>query len=207
MISSENFDVIPLFPEAGLYITKINVDNNKIMNYVKNSQFKLTNNSKNKDAKTAYISEDLNVFKNLNFLKNKIDKEIKCYLFNVLEHNLNYKFINSWITKTEPNGFSQKHSHANTFLSGVYYPVGCEGFNIKFYRGKNNFWSINKNLNNILNMESFILSIKENNTLILFPSDLKHSIEINESDADRYSIAFNINPKGFIGDNDCKVFF
>jgi hypothetical protein len=52
-----------------------------------------------------------------------------------------------------------------------------------------------------------VLTLTENSILILFPSDLKHSIEKNLSDKTRYSIAFNTLPLGEIGDADSKINF
>jgi len=51
------------------------------------------------------------------------------------------------------------------------------------------------------------LTISNDNTLILFPSNLRHKIDVNKSDKDRYSLAFNINPSGYIGGRDGRVFF
>jgi hypothetical protein len=49
--------------------------------------------------------------------------------------------------------------------------------------------------------------VNENNVLILFPSDLEHSIEKNLSEENRYSLAFNILPLGEIGSEDSKINF
>ena len=44
-------------------------------------------------------------------------------------------------------------------------------------------------------------------TIILFPSNLRHSIEKNLSNKIRYSIAFNTLPLGEIGTGDSKINF
>jgi uncharacterized protein (TIGR02466 family) len=120
---------------------------------------------------------------------------------------MDYKFLNSWATRASHNEHDERHVHRNTFLSGVYYPLGNKDFKIKFYRNKSDFWNIEKKENNFFNTREIILNIVEDNTLLLFPSDLEHSIVKNNSETTRYSIAFNINPKGYIGENDTKVFF
>ena len=52
---------------------------------------------------------------------------------------------------------------------------------------------------NIWNSRSWFVSV-ENNTLILFPSWLEHSVEPNEkATTDRISLGFNIFAKGFFG--------
>jgi len=203
---SDNSSIIPVFPEAFIYNVCIDVSSNKILEYLKKIKFNLTKYSdENKNA--CYISENLNVFNDLNFLKNKIEENVKHYLYNVFEYKMDYKFLNSWATKVEIGGFSQKHSHRNTFLSGVYYPLGNKDFKIKFYKENLGFWDIKTNNINFFNLTNICFNIEKDNTLLLFPSSLTHSIEKNISGTDRYSIAFNINPSGYIGESDNGIIF
>jgi uncharacterized protein (TIGR02466 family) len=204
MISNNN--IIPIFPEAVLYATTIDVDSNKLLNFCKNSSFDFTESSKNKNS-NCFASNNLNVFEELIDLKNAIEKNIKYYLFEILKYKMDYKFLNSWVTKTGFGGYSQPHTHCNTFLSGVYYPVGHENFKIRFLKKEPGFWDIETTEVNIFNIKSLYINITENNTLLLFPSSLKHKIEKNDSNIERYSIAFNVNPKGEIGNGDSKILF
>jgi uncharacterized protein (TIGR02466 family) len=204
MISNNNITVA-IFPEAVLYATTINVDSNQILNFCKNSLFDFTESSKNKHS-NCYVSNNLNIFSELIDLKNVIEKNVQYYLFEILKYKMDYKFLNSWITKTIPQGFSQEHVHCNTLLSGVYYPIGNEGFKISFLKKEQYFWDIETTEDNMFNIKSFYVDITDN-TLLLFPSSLKHRIEKNNSNIDRYSIAFNINPKGEIGKGDSKILF
>jgi hypothetical protein len=203
---SINKEVIAIFPEAVIYKTIINIDNNEIINYLKNLKFNLTENSLNNEC-NCYISENLNIFKDLDVLKNKIKENVDYYLYEMFKYKMNYGFLNSWSTRTGKNGFSQKHSHHNTFMTGVYYPIGNKSFKINFHKKPDIFWDIQTEISNIFNGDKITLTIDQNNTLILFRSNIEHSIETNESDIMRYSIAFNINPKGYIGSNDNRVLF
>jgi len=199
-------NIIPIFPEAVLHASKLEVNSNEILNFCKNLSFEKTNFSKNNNS-NSYASTNLNVFNELIDLKEKIKKNVDHYLFEVLKYKMNYKFLNSWATKTTPSGFSHSHTHHNTFLSGVYYPVGHENFKISFLKKDNDFWDIETSEINLFNIKSLYVDIVDNNTLLLFPSSLKHRIEKNDSDMDRYSIAFNINPKGEIGSGDSRIYF
>jgi uncharacterized protein (TIGR02466 family) len=201
-----NFKMIPIFPEAFIYVGIVEIDSNKIIEYAKNIDFELTTDSK-KNNYNCYISKNMNVFNDLEFLKDEINKHVKHYLYDLFKYKMDHKFINSWFTKTSINGFSQKHIHRNSFLSGVYYPIGNSNFKIKFHKDKKSFWNIEKEEVNEYSFQELIFSIEQNSTLILFPSDLKHNIVYNNLNIDRYSLAFNINPKGYIGDADTKVFF
>jgi uncharacterized protein (TIGR02466 family) len=197
----ENSLTIPIFPEAVLHICRVNVDKNEMLNYIKNNNF-----IKNENGHNCYMSSNTYVLNDLSNLKNEIQKHVNHYLKNILQYKMNFKFVKSWLTKTEPEGHSSEHRHANSFLSGVYYPESGKDFNICFYK-KDNFWDVKSENFNDFNARNYRLNISEDNFLILFPSDLKHGIAVNNSNADRYSIAFNINPSGYIGSGDSRIFF
>ncbi len=203
---SENGLILPIFPEAVLYTKKIEVNSNEVINYLKTLKFFVTNASSSGQADCS-ITETFNLLDNLPFLKEKINEQIEFYLHKIFFYKMNYRFSTSWATKTNFKGFTQKHVHSNSFLSGVYYPIGNKNFKIKFYKKRSNIWNIEKEKINEFNMQDCILEIHDNNVLILFPSDLEHSIVSNEENVERYSIAFNINPKGLIGTYDSGIVF
>jgi uncharacterized protein (TIGR02466 family) len=197
----------PLFPQAIIGLNKLKVDHNKVLKYLKNIEFETTNPAKEKkEAEKAYVSKNFNIFKDLSYLKNEIYINVKNYLNNIMKLKTDFQFTTSWATKTLPNGYSQKHLHSNSFLSGVYYPIGDKNFSIKFYK-KNNFWYVETIEDNNLNATWYSFKIIDNGILILFPSNLKHSVEKNLSKKTRYSIAFNTLPFGEIGKSDSKVNF
>lgn len=190
----------PIFPQAVIGLNKLKVDCNKVLEYIQNLEYKISGASREKEAE-LYTSKNFYILENINYLRDEIYNNIKNYLNNIMKLNIDFQFTTSWVTKTPPNGFSQKHVHANSFLSGVYYPIGDKNFSIKFYR-KSDFWSIETIESNSLNAEWYTLNITENGILILFPSHLLHSIEKNLSDKTRYSIAFNTLPLGEVGRHD-----
>jgi uncharacterized protein (TIGR02466 family) len=197
----------PLFPQAIIGLNKLKVDHNKVLKYLKNIEFETTNPAKEKkEAEKAYVSKNFNIFKDLSYLKDEIYINVKNYLNNIMKLKTDFQFTTSWATKTLPNGYSQKHLHSNSFLSGVYYPIGDKNFSIKFYK-KNNFWYVETIEDNNLNATWYSFKIIDNGILILFPSNLKHSVEKNLSKKTRYSIAFNTLPLGEIGKSDSKVNF
>ena len=182
----------PIFPQAVLGLVKLKTDFNKVLKHIENIEFEMTGASVRKEAKVL-ISKNYNVLEDINYLKDEIYSNIKNYLNNIMKLKINFQFTTSWVTKTFPNGYSNRHYHSNSFLSGVYYPIGDKNFNINFYK-KNSFWDVQTIEVNDLNTTWYGFNITENSSLILFPSDLEHSIEKNLSDKTRYSIAFNIFP-------------
>jgi len=205
-ITNNNPSIVPIFPEAILYSQQINVDSNKIMNYLKKIKYNFTKSSIEKKS-DCFISNKLNIFNDLNSLKKEINKHVGFYLNKLLNYKMNYKFTTSWATKTNNKGYGQKHFHNNCFLSGVYYPIGNKDFKINFYKRHSTMWDVDIKEYNEFNAKQVIFEIKNNNTLILFPSELNHSISTNNSDIIRYSIAFNVNPKGLIGQKDNGIVF
>ena len=195
----------PIFPQAVIGLNKLEVDPNKVLKYLESIEFEKTNPSILEKA-DAYISKNHNVFEDIGYLKVEIYNNIKNYLNNIMKLKTDVQFTTSWATKTFPNGYSQRHEHNNSFLSGVYYPIGDKNFNIKFYK-KSSFWSFQTFEVNNLNADWYGINIVEDGILLLFQSDLEHSIERNLSDKTRYSIAFNTLPLGEIGEGDSKINF
>ena len=194
-----------IFPQAVVGLSKLEVDHNKVLEYIENIEFKMTEGSIfGKDE--IYISKNFKILDEISYLRDEIYNNIKNYLNNIMKLKMDFQFTTSWVTKTFPYGYSQSHHHSNSFLSGVYYPIGDKDFKIKFYK-KNSFWNIEPIEANDLNTTWYDFNITENNSLILFPSDLKHSIEKNLSNKIRYSIAFNTLPLGEIGTGDSKISF
>lgn len=202
-----NSNIVPLFSEAiGIY--NLNIDSNKIIKYLNKINFFITDASLHNES-TSLMSERYDLFKDtqLKKLKDECFKCVEDYIHNVLQYKINYQFVNSWATKVLKNGYSQAHHHAHTLISGVYYPEGDTNFKIKFHKQKKDFfWKLPVKEYNVFNSENWTFSVEKNN-LILFPSYLLHEICVNNSDKIRYSIAFNVNPKGSIGDKDHKIVF
>ena len=112
---------------------------------------------------------------------------------------------NSWVTKTEPNGHGNEHSHSNSWLSGVYYPEDNNQSGIRFSYENTIFNNVPKEFN-IYNSHTWTLD-SEKNLLIIFFSNLRHRILPNLSKQNRYSLAFNVMPKGDFGWGDSKIKF
>ena len=155
----------------------------------------------------SLITEDFNVLRKYRGLNEEINKAVDVTLKKILMlDNTNYRIFNSWLTKAKPKGFSHSHLHTNSWLSGVYYPKGDPGFSIKFYYDfRSQFFTLPTEYN-IYNSNDWTV-IPEDNFLILFFSQLRHEIMPNNSTKDRFSLAFNILPKGEFGAQDSKAIF
>ena len=155
----------------------------------------------------SLIGEDLNVLKKYKNLNKEINKAVDVTLKeSLLLKNINYRIFNSWLTKTKPGGFSNSHTHSNSWLSGTYYPKGDPGFSIKFFSDNKTQFYTPPTKHNVYNSTEWVV-LPEDNSLILFFSQLRHKIMPNQSTKDRFSLAFNILPKGEFGTIDSKTIF
>ena len=193
--------VLQLFPEVvGIYTTS--TDSNKILKVLKNSKWIVRTSGLGSQADNgAYAGKGFNFFSKTPELKKDLKQCVDHYIKDILKWKTNYRITTSWATKVKPGGHAGAHYHSHSWLSGVYYPVGDENFNIRFYSGKRRQWLETPTEYTINNCDNWNLPIANNNTLIIFPSLLSHEILPNNSNQNRYSIAFNIFPKGFIGGN------
>ena len=187
-------NLFPLFGDAVAF-TKINVDNNKVLNILKQTNFKIR-----KQKLGSMVSDTFNFLERCSFLEKEINKILKDYIFNVLRQNTDFQYTTSWATKTTFGNKSDSHAHGNSWLSGVYYPMGDKSFKIKLHSLKPTFWSDRVIDYNIYNSRTWTFDIEDNH-LIIFPSFVPHEILTNNSKQDRYSIAFNIIPKGTMYQN------
>ena len=156
---------------------------------------------------SSLIGEDLNILKKYRDLNKEINKAVDVTLKEILMlKNINYRIFSSWLTKAEPKTSSDSHSHGNSWLSGVYYPKGDPGFSIKFYYDNRTQFYTPPTEYNAYNSTEWTI-VPEDNHLILFFSQLRHKLMPNQSTKDRFSLAFNILPKGEFGTMDSKTIF
>jgi uncharacterized protein (TIGR02466 family) len=157
----------------------------------------------------GFITNDVALLDDPNCLeiKNKILNAFDDYVYNLLKVNpeLEFYITTSWAVKFLPGGSAQEHTHSNSLFSGVLYLKAAEETGqISFHKYQKylNVSSPTFNLGftewNIFNSDKWSITPIENQ-IIIFPSNVVHSVEINNSKDDRVSIAFNMFVKGNLG--------
>ena len=187
--------ILPLFSEM-VSVYEIKVDNKKVLKFLKHFKWALRL-SEGGDSK-AYSSTDFILLEKYPFLKKKFEPCIQYHIQNILKQQTNYRITTSWATRIDPTGYGRIHYHSNAWLSGVYYPEGHESFKIRFHTPKHSQWFDPPVEWNPYNSNTWTLPLKTN-TVVIFPSLLNHELLPNESNKTRYSIAFNVLPKGHLG--------
>lgn len=108
----------------------------------------------------------------------------------------------SWANRIPNGNIINKHTHANSYISGSFYLTG--GSPIEFFNTGLNDTVFNfapaKSFdpNNMRTFGSIYFDV-EPGQLILFPSGMAHGVQENKG-ADRYSVAFNTLPVGLFGE-------
>lgn len=107
------------------------------------------------------------------------------------------KMYNMWFNINPPGAYNTIHNHRDSVISGVYYidvPDEKAGM-IEFYREDDiEYYLPDLPQYNQFTSQKAVYK-PEVGKLLLFPSWLKHSVQGNLSDKDRYSLSFNYGVK------------
>jgi uncharacterized protein (TIGR02466 family) len=107
------------------------------------------------------------------------------------------ELYNIWININPPKSYNNLHGHAGSVLSGVYYVEATEHQgNIQFERSDNAEYHIPVNIKKTTYYTSTRATYAaKTGAMYIFPSWLKHSVQMNNSTSDRISISFNYGEK------------
>ena len=165
--------------------------------YAQLDKFEITNkqfdNFGEKSVNT-YILDDYR----LSNLSRWIVKHINHYSKQILYPGANaedYVLLQSWISVKHPGQSHAAHTHPNSVISGVFY-WEATNIPITFVNSK----AVELGPTQLIDYTFSVTDI-EPGTLILFPSNLKHTVSINNSDKPRKSLAFNSIPTSGLGSN------
>lgn len=194
------YEVFDLFPTAVLA-------SNLGREFTKFEQKIFDDISKNTTQNTGNLSSADNYIlkrKGLETLHDEMLEAVNFYLRSVVSatNDLNVYITQSWTNYTRPGQYHHKHSHPNSYLSGVlYFDADEENDKIYFYsRESQSSIEVRKTEWNRYNSPSWWLPARTGR-LYIFPSTLTHMVESKQGDNLRVSLAFNTFLKGKIGTN------
>ena len=138
-------------------------------------------------------SEDTFILKHkaLSNIKNFIYDSLKKYTIDVLASKQKLIITQSWVNKNESGTGQPTHSHQNSIISGIFClkqdsTMPATQFYNRYIPSNildpENYNSMNCGIINIPMVDG---------DLVLFPSDLMHSVHVNQSTEARYSLSFN----------------
>ncbi len=140
-------------------------------------------------------------------LKSQIQEHINKFAYEIIGAQRDHKWeiTTSWVNKVEPGGYSANHWHSNSLISGVFYLNTDEKSGaIVFHKERMHHTLWGDTLCIDFEKDTEVNStatgfLPANGDILLFPSILNHSVLVNESTIDRYSLAFNVFPRGVFG--------
>jgi uncharacterized protein (TIGR02466 family) len=195
-----NFEIVDLYP-IPLYIGNLPSHLSSITSFL-NSQETTNDPSKKYYGSRSVNSYILNESPCLK-LSNHILNETLNYGSNFLGYGYKeYKFSQSWISHKSPGESHVRHTHPNSLISGVLYygDFDTNTPSIIIHNPKPKVTlrpKIDPSKINQYSSQEFYLKPTPG-MLILFPSDLDHSVPENTTNQIRKSLAFNIVPtEGF----------
>ena len=181
-----------LFPTA-LYVAELkNImpsEIKKIMTIYEDKDKWKTNINNNFTSKEVYVFD--NLLGNKSFLVNEIQHHINNYCEKILGEKPALKPTQSWLNFNPPGTSHHKHCHGNSIVSGVLYFKTTPKSGALVLHKREFFTIKNSTINNTTFNNDIYRVFPKEHTLILFPSSLEHSVDNNESDETRISLAFN----------------
>mgnify|MGYP001212316238 FL=1 len=144
-------------------------------------------------ANGNFKSKDSYVLKHekLKDVKNFLIESINKYCEKILNTKQRLVITQSWFNKNPTGSKHHEHVHPNSIVSGVmYFQIDQTLPPIQFSKSHQDGVKLDPIKYNVLNSDTFLLPCKPGE-LILFPSNLRHSVPINTGMPDRISLSFN----------------
>ena len=197
-------ELMQLFPTPVL-ICPYPIDYSKELEWIKNSECRKEN--KGNDAGQGNVhynrqSEDTFVLDRpeLSNVRAFIEAKLHEYVTKIYASTDKLVITQSWLNKNKKGESHHEHVHPNSMVSGVWYPQIHEQMPpIQFRSRQQRDVSLQTEKYNTFNSATFMLPMKRGE-LILFPSNLTHSVPTNVGEEERISLSFNTWPKGNMGD-------
>ena len=182
----EKDELLQIFPTPVL-ITKYDDDISEETKYVENLEYISQKENKNFKSKDSYLMKH-EIFKNI---KNFFGESITKYTEKVLNSKQRLVITQCWTNKNPPGAKHHEHVHPNSIISGVFFfRIGGKLPPIQFAKTNQVAMKLDPTKYNNITAETFMLPCVPGE-LLLFPSNLKHSVPINLSEETRYSMSFN----------------
>lgn len=179
-------ELLQIFPTP-LLIVPYEESLEKELAYLKTISYRQQKGNGNYRSDDSYLLKN-EEFKNIkNFLTESVDKFTK----NVLQSRQRLVITQCWANRNPTGSKHHEHVHPNSIISGVmYFQMNEQTPPIQFAKSNQDAMKLDPEKYNHMNAETFLLPCKAGE-LIMFPSSLRHSVPINQSQEDRISVSFN----------------
>ncbi len=122
-----------------------------------------------------------------------------------ISEKINFEYIKPhlmWANKRDLGGWIHRHTHPNSFLSGIIYLNTCDSRT--WFSTPNYLWRPQNEREYVIGTypstkyDTEIIHKQDSvaGVMLIFPSHLAHSVDNNNSNMSRYTISFNAFPCG-----------
>ena len=190
-----------LFPQP-LYFSKLErVLTKGELREINRHKAKTYKNAGNITSDDTYVLEN----KALKNLKKHLHTKVMNYFDKIVcpNNSVTPYITQSWINYTKTRQFHHRHSHANSYVSGVFYiDAQKEVDSITFYKpNADETIKLNATKYNAFNSTSCLFPVETGN-IFLFRSSLVHGVDKKKGTNTRISLSFNVFFKGTIGNKE-----
>ena len=191
----QNDELISLFP-IPLLVCAYQWDYSEELKWIRSVEsWRENKDSYNRQSTDTFILDHPELKKIRTFIETKLN----AFVSQTLGSEDKLAITQSWLNKNEKGESHHEHVHPNSMISGVWYPVIHDKLPpIQFRNRAQRDVELSTERYNTFNSATFMLPLNPGE-LILFPSNLTHSVQPNPFDEERISLSFNTWVKGNIG--------
>ena len=191
----QNDELISLFP-IPLLVCAYQWDYSEELKWIRSVEsWRENKDSYNRQSTDTFILDHPELKKIRTFIETKLNT----FVSQTLGSEDKLAITQSWLNKNEKGESHHEHVHPNSMISGVWYPVIHDKLPpIQFRNRAQRDVELSTERYNTFNSATFMLPLNPGE-LILFPSNLTHSVQPNPFDEERISLSFNTWVKGNIG--------
>ena len=190
-------ELLQIFPTP-VFITKYEGDLSKELKYVDYLPYKEQKGNASFKSKDSYLME----IEELKSIKDFFYESLNKYTKNISQSDQRLVITQCWANKNPPGSKHHEHVHPNSILSGVFYLKQDKTLPpISFSKSIQHAMKLDPKKYNNLNSETFLLPCVDGE-LLLFPSNLKHSVPTNLGKEARISLSFNTFSVDTLGSKD-----
>ena len=179
-------ELLTVFPTP-VQIYKYENSIEKELKYIENIEWKPQVVNGNFRSKDSYLTKHESLKNITSFFKECISDFTK----NVYQSDQRLVITQLWGNRNPKGSTHHEHVHPNSIISGVFYLRQDPKLPpIQFSKANQHAMKLDPRKYNTYNAETFLLPCTAGE-LILFPSNLKHSVPINMGEEERISLSFN----------------
>ena len=179
-------ELLMVFPTP-VQIYKYENSIEKELKYIEGVEWKQQVSNYNFKSKDTYLSEHEELKDIVSFFKECIDD----YCNTIVNSEQRLVITQLWANRNPKGSKHHEHVHPNSIISGVFYLRQDPKLPpIQFSKSNQHAMKLDPKKYNTYNAETFLLPCTSGE-LILFPSNLRHSVPTNMGEEERISLSFN----------------